>query len=245
VCSKNNTCSLHHQISNLTILTNKLKNLLKIMKLSITFILILFVFTAFSQDVITQKNKLELKTKILEVGQTELKYKKFDNLEGPTFTIAKSEILMVRYANGTIDIFDEPVVIPVVPPVPPVVVQVPIVTQVPVVTSTATNNSATDLCEQGIQDSKTNYKGQNSGAGWIGVLAVINPIPSLILAAICSSSEPKDQNLSYRDYNLMKDNGYNRCYKDQAKKTKKKKIWTNFGIGAGAWLIVLGALNYG
>ena len=61
----------------------------------------------FSQDVITKKSGEDIQSKILEVGQTEIKYKKFDNQNGPTFTILKSEVLMVRYENGTKDIFNE------------------------------------------------------------------------------------------------------------------------------------------
>lgn len=59
-----------------------------------------------AQDLITKKNGEDIKAKILEVNQTEVKYKKFDNLDGPVFTISKSEILIIRYENGTNDVFN-------------------------------------------------------------------------------------------------------------------------------------------
>ncbi len=67
----------------------------------------LFSIPIFSQDIITKKTGEDISAKITEVTQTEVKYKKFDNLEGPIFSILKSEVLMIRYANGTKDIFNE------------------------------------------------------------------------------------------------------------------------------------------
>lgn len=64
------------------------------------------VFT-FAQDVITKRNGEDINAKILEVNQNDIKYKKADNLNGPTFTISKSDILMVRYENGSKDIFNQ------------------------------------------------------------------------------------------------------------------------------------------
>lgn len=59
------------------------------------------VTTAFAQDVIVLKNGDEIKSKVVEITPTEIKYKKFDNLEGPTIVILKSDVFMIKYANGT------------------------------------------------------------------------------------------------------------------------------------------------
>lgn len=59
----------------------------------------------YAQDVITKKDGSEIQAKVLEVISTEVKYKKFDNQTGPTYSIQKSEVLMVKYENGTKDIF--------------------------------------------------------------------------------------------------------------------------------------------
>ena len=60
---------------------------------------------AFGQDVIIKRNGEEISAKILEVNTSNIVYKRFDNIEGPTFLILKSELLMIRYENGTKDIF--------------------------------------------------------------------------------------------------------------------------------------------
>ncbi len=78
------------------------------MKKNLTcFCILFFSINSFSQDVITKKNGADIKAKISEVNEAEVKYKKFDNLNGPYFTIKKSEILMIRYENGTKDIFSD------------------------------------------------------------------------------------------------------------------------------------------
>ncbi len=43
----------------------------------------------------------------IEVGTAEVKYKKFDNLNGPVFSMLKSDLLMIKYQNGTSDDFSK------------------------------------------------------------------------------------------------------------------------------------------
>ena len=47
-----------------------------------------------------QNNGNTILSKVIEIGSTEVKYKKFSNLNGPTYTIAKAEILVINYENG-------------------------------------------------------------------------------------------------------------------------------------------------
>jgi len=74
-------------------------------------LLLLFAFTlgcgitVSAQDLITKKDGTDIQAKILEVTSTEVKYKKYSNLEGPTFTLLKSDILIVRYENGENEVF--------------------------------------------------------------------------------------------------------------------------------------------
>lgn len=72
----------------------------------ILFILMLLSATsAFAQDVIVKTDGSTILSKVLEITSTEVKYKKFSNLNGPTYTIAKSEIQAINYANGEKEIF--------------------------------------------------------------------------------------------------------------------------------------------
>jgi hypothetical protein len=71
----------------------------------------LLLNTTYAQDIILKRNGDEIKAKVQEVGITEIKYKKFDNPDGPMYTILKSEVFLIKYENGTKDVFkaEEPV----------------------------------------------------------------------------------------------------------------------------------------
>lgn len=63
---------------------------------------------SFSQDVIVKKDGSTIISKVLEINTSDIKYKKQSNLNGPTYTISKSEIMSINYANGEKDDFNEP-----------------------------------------------------------------------------------------------------------------------------------------
>jgi len=69
------------------------------------FIVCFYSISGISQDLITKKDGTDIQAKVLEVNISEVKYKKFDNIEGTTFKILKSDIVLIRYQNGTKDIF--------------------------------------------------------------------------------------------------------------------------------------------
>jgi hypothetical protein len=60
-----------------------------------------------AQDVIYKRNGDEINAKVTEIGTDDVKYKKFDNQDGPTYTISKSELIMIRYENGDKDMFND------------------------------------------------------------------------------------------------------------------------------------------
>jgi len=170
---------------------------------------------AFSQDLLTKKTGEDIKAKVLEVTQDEVKYKKYDSQSGPTYSIKKSELILIRYQDGTKDIFNENV-------------------------NEKANNSDDEMAKQGRIDANSYYKGKNSGANWTGATTVLfSPLIGAVPAIICSSNEPSDENLNYKSKELMKNDAYSSSYKEQAHKIKKRKIWTSFGIGSGAWLLLL------
>ncbi|MDR1338730.1 MAG: hypothetical protein LBK58_01525 [Prevotellaceae bacterium] len=63
-----------------------------------------------SQDVIIlKKNAEEINALVQEVGLTEVKYKKSENANGPSYTVPKTDIFMIKYANGEKDVFKDAV----------------------------------------------------------------------------------------------------------------------------------------
>lgn len=53
------------------------------------------------QDVLVKKSGEEIKGIVIEVGIREIRYKHFDNLQGPDYVVEKSEIALIRYENKT------------------------------------------------------------------------------------------------------------------------------------------------
>ncbi len=70
------------------------------------FLALLTGMSMSAQDIITKKDGTDIKVKVSEVGTNEIKYKSFSNLDGPLYTISKSDVLMVTYENGERDVFN-------------------------------------------------------------------------------------------------------------------------------------------
>ncbi|MGB0916703.1 MAG: hypothetical protein ACPGU4_03850 [Flavobacteriales bacterium] len=68
---------------------------------------LLTLSSAFAQDKLTFLDGAEQEVKILEVSSSEVKYKRLNNLEGPTFSTLKSELFMITYANGDKDVIKQ------------------------------------------------------------------------------------------------------------------------------------------
>ncbi len=60
-----------------------------------------------SQDVILKKDNTTVLSKVLEITSTEIKYKKWSNQDGPTYSINRSEVTRINYQNGEVDQFTE------------------------------------------------------------------------------------------------------------------------------------------
>lgn len=61
--------------------------------------------SAMAQDVIIKQNGDEIQCKLLEVGSEEIKYKRWTNLNGPTFIEERNDVFMIKYENGEKDVF--------------------------------------------------------------------------------------------------------------------------------------------
>ena len=53
-----------------------------------------------AQDVIVKKDGSTILSKVVEISDTQVKYKKFSNLEGPTYIVSISELTSINYQNG-------------------------------------------------------------------------------------------------------------------------------------------------
>lgn len=72
-----------------------------------TLFLLCLVGTVMSQDVIVKKDQSTVMSKVLEITSTEIKYKKWNNQDGPIYSINRSEVLSINYENGEVEKFSE------------------------------------------------------------------------------------------------------------------------------------------
>lgn len=71
------------------------------------FLLLGIVACAHAQDIIYTVSGNKLQAKVTEVNTTDVKYKDFSNLEGPTYVISKREVVLIRYVDGFTQIINE------------------------------------------------------------------------------------------------------------------------------------------
>jgi hypothetical protein len=174
------------------------------------WILIIILLTASNiikaQDTLLLRSGVNILVKVTEVGTSEIKYKKVDNLNGPTFVALKSDLLSINYENGTKDDYSK---------VPKL-------------------DGNIDLFTKGQNDAIINYQGYKT-AGTGTLITTAFPIYGTFLGiaptVLCSSAEPKDENLGYPDINLMKNEQYAAGYKQKAKQIKNNKILKNYFSG--------------
>ena len=62
---------------------------------------------SFAQDIVILKDGTSVDAKVIEVDDNSVRYKKFNNPDGPTYTAKKETISEIRYKNGSKEIFNQ------------------------------------------------------------------------------------------------------------------------------------------
>jgi hypothetical protein len=203
----------------------RLKSTLTILKLRCMKNLLLLITFAFSlsnikaQDTLTLRSGENIIVKIIEVGSTEVKFKKVTNINGPIFSTLKSDLILIRYENGSKDDFSS------------IKIESP--------------KSDENQFNQGYNDATKYYKSYKL-AGTAVFFTSAFPLYGWFLgvspALLLSSASPLDENLDYPDLNLMKNEQYARGYKTQAKNIKRKKIIRNYISGLATCVVLTGLM---
>ena len=178
------------------------------------------IFSVKAQDIIIKKSGDEISAVILEVGISEIKYKKFETKDttgttkaSPIYVISKSEVFMIKYENGTKDIFNQSKKEEIKDKIP--------------------SESIQDVCQKGKNDASLNYDASGP-AGGTGIATILFSPVGLIVAIGTSSTSPSYKTLAKKapDLKLLRSNSnYKACYKSEAHRMKKRKVWSSFGIG--------------
>ena len=77
------------------------------MRKILTILIVILGCTAtFAQDMIVKKDGSIIQSKVQKIGTQEVEYKKWTNQDGPTYSIAISDILAINYQNGEKETFE-------------------------------------------------------------------------------------------------------------------------------------------
>jgi len=63
-----------------------------------------------AQDVIIKTNLSEIQAKVTEITDEFAKYKKWDNPDGPLYTLSLKEIAKIKYQNGSEEVYNQPII---------------------------------------------------------------------------------------------------------------------------------------
>ena len=74
-------------------------------KLFFLFAILAIIISATAQDIIVTNESKKIEAKITEVSKSEIKYKKFDYQDGPTFILSTDDIVTIIYANGEVVLY--------------------------------------------------------------------------------------------------------------------------------------------
>ena len=65
------------------------------------------LFVSHAQDIIVLKSAEEIQSRVISITPDAVTYKRWSNLNGPTYTIIKKDIFYIKYENGEKDIMQE------------------------------------------------------------------------------------------------------------------------------------------
>ncbi|MBR4969705.1 MAG: hypothetical protein IKY57_06085 [Alistipes sp.] len=76
-------------------------------RLIVFVVSVMTIVNVSAQDVIVSRDAEEILSKIISVDPEFVSYKQWNNLDGPTYTIRKSDVFYIKYQNGEREIFQK------------------------------------------------------------------------------------------------------------------------------------------
>lgn len=180
-------------------------------KYLLVVVCILMVQAAFAQDVIIKVSGDEIKANVLEITLTQIIYSLPDTTLNEKHSILKSEVFMVRFANGTKEVFQE---------------------NLPLISETA---DPAAMYLRGQQDARLYYKGEGALWGAAATMILVGPAGPVVIGAV----KPKAHRNVVPSHALLADVNYVRGYEKQAHKRKIGKAAVGAGIGTGIMVAFL------
>lgn len=177
-----------------------------------------------AQDTLFTRKDEKIACKILEIGTTEIGYRKFDYMDGPLYKILKKEVRLIRYQSGAFEIIPEV-------EMPPQVA--------------AVEEPKMLGYHDGYLDADRYYRGYK-GAGTLSYISGLFVLYGLPVPIISSLVKPTNTRIYVpRPTDYQTNAAYAAGFNQRATSMKRSKVWANYGYGVGTVLILLIALTAG
>ncbi|WP_162427167.1 hypothetical protein [Pontibacter pudoricolor] len=170
---------------------------------------------ALPQDVIVKINGDELKARVKEITTTEITYLSADTTDILNYKMAKAEVFMVRFANGTKEVFSENLLSETI--------------------AKATIANPALMYQKGRQDARSYYNGTGALLGSAASVFLAGPVGPIIIGAV----KPRARYNKSLPAASLQDPNYVKGYEKQAHNRKIGKAALGFGIGTGVSVLYL------
>jgi hypothetical protein len=183
------------------------------------YLLILFSFllaqVAMAQDVIVKINGDELKARVREITTTDILYLSADTTDTLSYKLAKTEVFMVRFANGTKEVFTENLLAETI--------------------AKTTIADPAYMYQKGRQDARSYYHGTGALLGSAASVFLAGPVGPIIIGAV----KPRARYNKALPAVSLQDPNYVKGYEKQAHNRKIGKAALGFGLGTGVGVLYL------
>lgn len=137
------------------------------MKIIQIFCLLLLCPLAKAQDTILKTDQTEIATKVIEITADEVKFKYFNRLDGPTYTLIKSEVFVIIYKDGTREKFSPAASVASTVPALPVYTETPATRPTPTAPVLATSTYSPSTVSK------------EKRRGWTASLGYVTPLQGI------------------------------------------------------------------
>jgi hypothetical protein len=198
------------------------------------FFLLLFAASflkANAQDSLFNKNDVPTSCKILQITPTEIRYKRFDNLNGPEYVVKREDFSYVIFENRAYENLE-----------------IETVTEKPTSTPQALseeveyvkgNSSYQSMFQKGYLDAGRFYKARTSTGTFVTLSTLIlTPVYGLVPVTIVALSKPDLMHYKISNPQDFKSFEYELGFTEQATKIKRKRVWRNYGIVTGVYTVL-------
>lgn len=185
---------------------------------TLTTTIIMCTTILIAQDTIYTTENKQIKARVNEIGQNEIKYRMFDNQFGPIYIVSKKEVSKIKYENGNEDVFN-------------------IQNEYYVETAKPDSYGEKEMYNKGYKDAAKYYTGKKQFKQGIAVGLIPLPFAGIIGGVIIANKPIAPDIKEVPNCSLTSDANYLKGYQKGASPKKEKKVFGGVATGIGIRIV--------